>query len=127
MPTGYGPLANGTYPEDHDATQSVHDTGNFATRASWITNSKEVELIGKFYIGAFSLANRYILNKVNIVTSLHRSHDNFVLCRLPTSATNYKVKLIDATLAMKRYQPSPTYLAATESHLKSSPALYPYL
>jgi len=137
MPKGYGPLLpNCSFPAGIES-RAIHDTANFATRANWINNSREVEMIGKFYIGLFGQTDRYILNKVNIVISLHRSHDNFVLCRRPTvpptgvglhpEPTNYKVKLIEARLAMKRYQPTPAYLAATENRLLSSPALYPYL
>ena len=123
MPTmGYLP-DSGYDPAQILTTASV----NGVIRSQWIEDSRQVQLVGKFYTDIYT-CNRPILNGVSLDVTLFRTRPEFTLLTKNVFADKkYQIKLLDCKLAVRRLKLTMEWKSTLEAHLKHEPAKYPFI
>lgn len=93
-----------------------------STRASFTAESKEVDLVGRIHADIF-FQQRYMLNEVNTKIKLTRSKDIFCLSAIGAQA--FKVKIISASMMVRKVKISPSVYLAHAKTLETGMAKYP--
>jgi hypothetical protein len=107
-------------------THATNNTG-FVSRRNIIAASREFETIGRICHPLFNTA-AVIPNGVEIVITLHRSPDSYVVLDLtaapvaPLVRLNYKLHLLDAVLYVTRILPTDSQLIHDSKELEKRPA-----
>lgn len=91
-------------------------------RSSFTAGGKEVDLVGRLHADIF-FQSRYMLNEVNIRIKLARSKDSF--CLMTSEAEQYKVKIINAVMRIRKVKISPSIYLAHAKVLENGTAKYP--
>ena len=89
-------------------------------RAEFTNESRVVDMIGRLHCDIF-FQERYLLNEVNTKIRLIRSRDNFCLM----STGQFKVKIMAASLLVRKVKVSPSVFLAHAKTLEKSLAKYP--
>ncbi|KAG8235182.1 hypothetical protein J437_LFUL015488 [Ladona fulva] len=98
-----------------------HHNAGLAKRRSLTKTSKPFDMIGCIHSDIFN-QDKFLLNGVELRVKMIRSRDTFCLM----SETPYaKVKILDATLLVRRVCINPSVLIAHSKILEKSPAKYP--
>ena len=104
----YGPAAKKTWlgsslynKDTHSQMDSALDNNNvgFRKRRAFVSESKSVELFSKIHVDLFN-QERMLLNGIDLKLVLRHSTDEF--CLMTDDADNYKIKLEDAFLMVRR-------------------------
>jgi hypothetical protein len=88
------------------------DNKRFTSRKELTVLSKSVQMMGKLHLYLFC-QDKYLLNHVDLKINLTRSRDAFAL---GADAANYKIKIKEIVLCMRKVQLSP---AVRMGHLKA--------
>lgn len=96
------------------------DNTGLVTRRAFFNSSRTVDMMGYIYGDIFS-QNRYLLNGVELKVKLIRSRDTFCLM----SKMEYNVKIVEASLLVRRVKISPTVLISHAKELELCSAKYP--
>nr|XP_054588416.1 uncharacterized protein LOC107374313 [Nothobranchius furzeri] len=91
-------------------------------RATFTENSREVDLIGPLHSDIF-FCERLLLNSVDLRIKLTRACDAF--CLMGARDSTYKLKLLGASLFVKKVNISPAVRLGHESALLKANAMYP--
>ena len=99
--------------------------GNAGLRARYVFSktSGTVEMTGPIFSDIF-MYERLLLSYVDLKVILNRSSDEFCLMASEDDA-DYKVKLTDAYLKIRKVKVNPSISVAHEIALKKGPAIYP--
>ena len=104
----YGPAAKNTWlgsslynKDTHSHMDSALDNNNvgFRKRRAFVSESKSVQLFSKIHVDLFN-QERMLLNGIDLKLVLRRSTDEF--CLMTADADNYKIKLEEAFLMVRR-------------------------
>ena len=87
--------------------------------------SAECTFYGKIAVDFFT-CDRHLLSGVTLRIAFRRSIDDFVIMS-DDAAKQYKVKIVEANLYVRKMTLNDTVVSAIEKTLLSSPASYPYL
>jgi len=100
------------------------DTRNsgLVERRKFTTQSKTIDMIGRIHADMF-FQSRYLLNEVDVKIKLTRSRDEF--CTMSAAANASKVKVVSATLFMRKVKLSPSVFLAHAKALENTTAKYP--
>ena len=107
-------------PGHFDSLDEEENIG-LATRRELTANSRAFELMGPLHIDFFN-QDHFLLNNVELRIKLTRNKDAFTL--MSTAGTE-KIKLLDATLYVRKVVVSPSVLLGHAQALEKSPAKYP--
>ena len=91
-------------------------------RARFTQNSREVHLLGPLHADIF-FSDRLLLNSVDLRIKLTRASDAFCLTSAPN--TNYRLKILGASLFVKKVTVAPAVRLGHAAGLMKSNALYP--
>uniref|UniRef100_A0A1A8JH95 Uncharacterized protein n=1 Tax=Nothobranchius kuhntae TaxID=321403 RepID=A0A1A8JH95_NOTKU len=91
-------------------------------QAIFTKNSREVDLIGPLHSNIF-FCKRLLLNSVDLRIKLTRASDAF--CLMGVRDSTYKLKLLGASLFVKKVNISPAVRLGHESALLKANAMYP--
>jgi hypothetical protein len=94
-----------------------------ASRLSLTRNSKVVDLAGKLHCDLFN-NSKYMLNEIDTKLTLVRNKD--IVCLFGTTPATAKLKIIDATLWVRKVKINPGILIAHAKLLSHHTAKYPY-
>ena len=94
-----------------------------ATRYTFNKLSQTIEMAGPIFCDVF-MTERLLLSYVDLKIILNRSSNEFCLMASEDDA-NYRVKMTEAYLKLRKVQVSPTVSVANEETLKIGPAIYP--
>ncbi|KAG8239560.1 hypothetical protein J437_LFUL019252 [Ladona fulva] len=98
-----------------------HHNAGLAKRRNFTKLSRPIDMIGCIHSDIFN-QDKFLLNGVELRIKMIRSRDTFCLM----SETPYaKVKILDATLLVRRVCINPSVLIAHSKTLEKSPAKYP--
>ena len=100
-----------------DATENL----GLAWRRARTANSRVCECMGPLHIDFFN-QDHFLINNVEMRIKLIRNRDAFTL--MSTAGTE-KIKLLDATLYIRKVAVSPSIMLAHAQALEKSPAKYP--
>ena len=107
-------------PGHFDSLDSAQNLG-LAWRRSRTANSRAWEVMGPLHVDFFN-QDHFLLNNVELRIKLIRNRDAFALM---STTGNEKIKLLDATLYVRKVTISPSVLLAHAQALEKSPAKYP--
>ncbi|XP_028413108.1 uncharacterized protein F54H12.2-like [Dendronephthya gigantea] len=104
----------------------VPESGNqgFAKRHKFIQDGKLLVMAGPIFCDAF-MTEQLLLSMVDLKVILNRNSDKFCLVDKNNVVMNAKVKLVDATLKVRKVKVNDTVSKAHEMALRSVPATYP--
>jgi hypothetical protein len=109
------------YRDSHSKFNDLSDANQgFTKRKQFASGSKQIDLIGRLHGDIFN-QEKFLLNGVDLRIKLVRSRDNFVLM----SASAGKLKIVDATLLIRRVKINPTVLLSISKVLENTTAKYP--
>ncbi|KAM6892598.1 uncharacterized protein F54H12.2-like [Xenentodon cancila] len=91
-------------------------------RAGFVSDSKEVHLVGPIHADIF-FSEKFLLNSVDLRVKLTRANDAF--CLMGTADSTFKLKVIGASLFVKKVTVSPAVRLGHEAALLKGNALYP--
>jgi len=117
------------YPDTNGNALNNQNTG-YKNRKHFIAKSQPLELVDRLRLDVAS-QHRYILNDTNVTLSLARSSDQFSLTYLHSGTAsdpylNPKVKLLDASLFVRKHTLYPSLSIAHQKLLESGHnAIYP--
>ncbi|KAF0032064.1 hypothetical protein F2P81_016619 [Scophthalmus maximus] len=94
----------------------------FERRARFTANSREVHLLGPLHADIF-FSERLLLNSVDLRIKLSRASNAFAL--MCPANTNYKLKILGASLFLKKTAVSPAVRLGHAAALQKCNALYP--
>ena len=115
--------AAGWYADTADKFNS--ETENKGHAARKIINNKSREIIGPVFLDFFR-QNRYLLPDVSLSLKFTRAKPAFVIQTFDTTKTNYKIKIEEAILYVRRVEISPSLVNMHNSRLDNKMnALYP--
>lgn len=97
------------------------DNKGFTARKVLTATSKTVQMMGKLHLDLFC-QDKYLLNHVDLKLKLRRSRDQFALFG---DADDYKIKIKDLSLYVRKVQLSPTIRMAHAQALETSSSKYP--
>ena len=86
--------------------------------------SEQITLYGKLAVDFFS-CEKHLVSGVALRLSFRRSQDDFVTIS-ETAAKNYKVKIDEANLFVRKMTVSDNFVGAIEKTLLKTPAMYRY-
>jgi hypothetical protein len=104
--------------EDRTAVNTGY---NFRSR--FVANSKKVPLYGRLSVDMFG-QNKFLINGVGFSVILSRSKNSFSL--MSDGVKNFKIKIHDATLCVRRVRPAANILLAHAKVLNTTTAKYPF-
>jgi hypothetical protein len=107
-------------PGHFDSLNSAENLG-LAKRREKTANSRIFEMMGPIHVDFFN-QDHFLLNNVEMRIKLTRSRDAFVL--MSTAGTE-RIRLLDATLYVRKVTVSPSVLLAHAQAIEKSPAKYP--
>ena len=110
-----------------DTAGKMDDTDNgnegLVKRRELLSVNNPIDLIGHLHCDVFN-QDRFLLNGVEVRMRLVRSGDNF--CFIDSKAsTDFRIRIADATLLVRRVKISPGILLAHAKALSKTPAKYP--
>lgn len=108
-------------PKYMDDLQTDNNKG-LAKRKEYITNSKQLELIGHVHSDIFN-QEKFLINGVEMRVKFVRSRDSF--CLLTNADQSIKINIMEATLLIRKAKINPTVLIAHSKGLEISTAKYP--
>jgi hypothetical protein len=97
------------------------DNKGFTSRKGLTALSKSVQMMGKLHLDLFC-QNKYLLNHVDLKIKLRRSRDAFALV---ADAANYKIKIKEMALYVKKVQLSPVVRMGHVKALAKTSCKYP--
>ena len=112
----------GKMDKSNPKAEAAQKNYGLAQRAAYITESKEVDMIGRIHSDIF-FQERYMLNEVNTRIKLTRSKDAF--CLMASGDQSYKVQLTSAALIIRKVKISPSVYLAHAKTLENGMANYP--
>jgi hypothetical protein len=89
----------------NDVSLAFGSNSGLKKRASAMSGSRTVELLGKVDVDVFK-ANKYLLNGVTIDLNLTPTSNKFRLQSANRETTDYKLEIVDITLILKHVTPS---------------------
>lgn len=93
----------------------------FTTRKTLTEESKKVQMMGKLHLDLFC-QEKYLLNHVDLKIKLRRSRDVFAMLG---DADNYKIKIKDLALFVRKVQLSPSIRMGHVKALEKTSCKYP--
>lgn len=109
-------------PDFMDGTlDSENPNGALARRARYIRGGRALDLIGHLHCDVFN-QDKFLINGVEVRMRLIRSKDSFCLMEATTAS---KIRILDASLLVRRAKISPGVLLAHARMLSKSTAKYP--
>ena len=125
----YGPAAKESqltgvmWYKDTPGQQDKRTTDNkgFTARKKLTALSKSVQMMGKLHLDLFC-QDKYLLNHVDLKIKLRRSRDAFALV---ADATNYKIKIKEMALYVRKVQLSPAVRMGHVKALEKTSCKYP--
>ena len=106
----------------------TNNNAGLQARRSRAQRSKVIDMIGRLHADIFS-QEKYLLNGVDLRLRLIRSKDSFALlavaARDDIPTPTYKIKLLHASLFVRKITPNPAVLIAHSKALSISTAKYP--
>ena len=109
-------------PGELDSMDKDKNTG-FGTRAAWIEESKECDMVCRVHADIFH-QEKLLINGVSMKLRFVRSKDSFVLLAADEHS-GYRVKLTQASLYVRRCKINPAVGLAHEKSIQSGTAKYP--
>ena len=97
------------------------DNKGFTARKTLTEDSKKVQMMGKLHLDLFC-QEKYLLNHVDLKIKLRRSRDVFALMG---DADNYKIKIKDLALFVRKVQLSPSVRMGHVKALEKTSCKYP--
>ncbi|CAK1552208.1 unnamed protein product [Leptosia nina] len=127
----YGPAAKeshltcGLWYEDTCGKMNSTDNDNkgFVKRQAFVSESKEVEMIGHLHGDLFN-QEKFLINGVEMSIKLVRSRETFNLMAA-SNDLKLKICITDASLIIRRARINPTVLLAHQKVLSTTTAKYP--
>ncbi|XP_072014879.1 uncharacterized protein F54H12.2-like [Amphiura filiformis] len=104
------------------ATNATANLG-LKKRTRFTTNSKVIDLSGPLHAD-ICFQGKYLLNGLDLKIKLHRAKDSFCLMSDEVAA-DYKVKIVGASLLIRKVTLSPPIILAHAKALEKSTAKYP--
>jgi hypothetical protein len=104
------------------ATVADQKNSGLAKRTEFISESKEVDLVGRIHSDIF-FQQRYLLNEINTKIKLTRSKDSF--CLMADGNSVFKVKITAAEMRIRKVKISPSVYLAHAKTLENGLAKYP--
>jgi hypothetical protein len=98
------------------------DNKRFTSRKELTVLSKSVQMMGKLHLYLFC-QDKYLLNHVDLKINLTRSRDAFAL---GADAANYKIKIKEIGLCMRKVQLSPAVRMGHLKALENTSCKYPF-
>ena len=125
----YGPAAKESqltgvmWYKDTPGQQDKRTTDNkgFTSRKKLTALSKSVQMMGKLHLDLFC-QDKYLLNHVDLKIKLRRSRDAFALV---ADAANYKIKIKEMALYVRKVQLSPAVRMGHVKALEKTSCKYP--
>lgn len=108
------------YKDTAGKFDSLEDNDGLEQRRELTKNSQVFEMIGNIHADFFN-QDRYLINNVEMRLKFTRNKDAFMLM----SSKDEKLKILDATLYVRKVRLSPSILIAHAKALEVSPAKYP--
>ncbi len=102
-----------------DATADANK--GYTARKALTAGSKSVQMMGKLHCDLFQ-QDRYLINNVDVKVRITRNKDTFCLIG---EAGNYKIRINDIKLMVKKVRLSPEVRLAHIKALETSPVKYP--
>lgn len=99
------------------------DNLGYKERLAW-TLGKEVDVEGPLHVDILS-QNKMLLSNVNIVFKLFRNKPEFYLMQAASDAVKHKIKILEASLLVRRVKINPSVQMAHEIALQKKNACYP--
>lgn len=103
--------------------QANANTGS-VLRAGFIAGGKTLDMAGHLHCDVFN-QDKFLMSGVEVRLRLVRSKDEFCLMQTPTQGVDYKVKILDAGLIVRRAKINPGILIAHAKTLAKTTAKYP--
>ena len=97
------------------------ENAGFTTRKSLMSDSKSLQMMGKLHCDLFQ-QDRYLINNVDVKIRMTRNNDGFCLMG---DGANYKIKINDVKLMVRKVRLSPEVRMAHTKALQTSPVKYP--
>ena len=107
----------------HFDTLAAQNVG-FITRKAMGLGRRTISLMGRLHADVFN-QNRCLVDGVNVHIQLTRSNDQFCLMKANNVEENYKVKLEEASLFVRKLKVLPSCRLGIYKALSSSPLRYP--
>ena len=123
----YGPAAKNSYLtgalwyKDTAGHMDIADNVGYDKRKAQTAESATVEMMGKLHSDLFAQA-RYLVNNVDVSVKLTRSKNEFCLMG---EANDYKVKIKEIYLFVRKVKLSSSVLLAHAKALEKTPVKYP--
>ena len=123
----YGPAAKQSYLtsalwyKDAAGHMGIADNSGFNKRKAATAESATVEMMGKLHCDLFA-QDRYLVNNVDVSVKLTRSKNEFCLMG---DANDYKVKIEEIYLIVRKVKLSSSVLLAHAKALEKTPVKYP--
>ncbi|CAB4011693.1 uncharacterized transposon-derived [Paramuricea clavata] len=99
-----------------------HNAG-LKTRYTFSKEGGIIEMVGPIFSDIF-MTERLLLSYVDLKITLNRNNEKFCLMASENGA-DFRVKLMDASLRLRKVKTNPTVSVAREIALKKGPAIYP--
>ncbi len=93
----------------------------FTKRKDLTKTSQKIQMMGRLHLDLFC-QDKYLINHVDLKLKLRRSRDQFALCG---DADDYKIKINDIGLYVRKIQLSPTVRLAHAKALEKTSCKYP--
>ncbi|KAK4877634.1 hypothetical protein RN001_010140 [Aquatica leii] len=100
----------------------TEDNVGFIKRKSFTSENNQIEMIGHVHSDIFN-QEKFLVNGVEMKIKFVRSRDSFSL--MAKLGSTYKVKILEASLLVRRMKINPTILIAHTKALESTSAKYP--
>ena len=128
---GFGPAAKQSHLQSQmyykDTAGFMNDRTDknkgYVTRKEFIALSKPFEMFGPLYCDIFTI-NRYMLNEVNMDVKIVLNDPAYCLM---AAANDYKIKILEAVLYVRKVELGATLMLNIHETLKDKTAKYPYV
>ncbi|KAK4881932.1 hypothetical protein RN001_005251 [Aquatica leii] len=100
----------------------TEDNVGFIKRKSFTSENNQIEMMGHVHSDIFN-QEKFLVNGVEMKIKFVRSRDSFSL--MAKLGSTYKVKILEASLLVRRMRINPTILIAHTKALESTSAKYP--
>ncbi|XP_063976546.1 uncharacterized protein F54H12.2-like [Diachasmimorpha longicaudata] len=104
------------------AAGDARNNNGLAARQAFTKGGKAFDLLGHLHCDVFN-QDKFLMNGVELRVRLIRAKDDF--CLMDDSALNYKLRIVEASLIVRRVKLSPGILIAHAKKLAKTSAKYP--
>lgn len=107
-----------------DTSKELKNNKGLSTRFEIFRNSAWVELIAPIHADMF-MQERYLINQCDLRIEMYRNSDAFCLLDVNGNQSNYKLKVRQMSLFMKKVEVTESINMAIESMLQNTTVKYP--